>query len=131
MGSLNAHFGIGQDTQITQLIIRWPSGTVDTINNPGINRVVNVVEGSTLAVASFSNADFSLYPNPAKHILNIKSNENIKMQYAQVYDLNGKIVLKSEIVNDTIKVDSLSAGTYIVMLRDSNGKDYSQKFIKE
>ncbi len=131
MSSLNAHFGIGTATEITQVIIRWPSGTVDTINNPAINQTLNVVEGSTLAIDSFLNADFSLYPNPAKHILNIKSNENIKMQYAQIYDLNGKIILKSDIVNDSLNIDSLSTGTYIIMLRDSNGKDYSQKFIKE
>lgn len=45
MSTLNAHFGIGTNTQITQVIIRWPSGTVDTITNPTINQMLNVVEG--------------------------------------------------------------------------------------
>lgn len=131
MSSMNAHFGIGQATAISQIIIRWPSGTVDTINNPTINSTTNVIEGASLAINSFNNAAFSLYPNPAKHILNIKSNDVVTMKMAQVYDLNGKIILKSDIVNHSISVETLSPGTYIILLRDENGKDYSQKFIKE
>lgn len=90
-----------------------------------------VAEGATLAIENFSNAAFSLYPNPAQHVLNIKSNDAITMKMAQVYDLNGKAILESEITNDAINVESLATGTYILLLRDSNGKDYSQKFLKE
>jgi len=131
MSSLNAHFGIGAATAITQIIIRWPSGTVDTINNPTINTRVNVVEGSTLAVGTFANSEFSIYPNPAKNVLNIKSNDSITMKNASVYDLNGKLILSSSIVNDSINVDSLSTGSYILILKDNNEKEYTQKFIKE
>jgi hypothetical protein len=131
MSSLNAHFGIGAATAITQIIIRWPSGTVDTINNPTINSRVNVVEGSTLAVGTFANSEFSVYPNPAKNVLNIKSNDSITMKNASVYDLNGKLILSSSIVNDSINVDSLSTGSYILILKDNNEKEYTQKFIKE
>jgi hypothetical protein len=35
------------------------------------------------------------------------------------------------VANQTVTVNHLAKGTYILMLRDSNGKDYSQKFIKE
>ncbi|GAB3718868.1 FG-GAP-like repeat-containing protein [Flavobacterium koreense] len=131
MSSLNAHFGIGAATAITQIIIRWPSGTVDTINNPTINSRVNVVEGSTLAVGTFANSEFSVYPNPAKNVLNIKSNDSITMKNASVYDLNGKLILSSSIVNDSINVDSLSTGSYILILKDNNEKEYTQKFLKE
>ncbi|GAA4062570.1 hypothetical protein GCM10022389_03910 [Flavobacterium cheonanense] len=131
MSSLNAHFGIGAATAITQIIIRWPSGTVDTINNPAINTRVNVVEGSTLAVGTFANSEFSVYPNPAKNVLNIKSNDSITMKNASVYDLNGKLILSSSIVNDSINVDALSTGSYILILKDSNEKEYTQKFLKE
>lgn len=131
MSSLNAHFGIGAATAITQIIIRWPSGTVDTINNPTINTRINVVEGSTLAVGTFANSEFSVYPNPAKNVLNIKSNDSITMKNASVYDLNGKLILSSSIVNDSINVDSLSTGSYILILKDNNEKEYTQKFLKE
>lgn len=129
--TLNAHFGIGNATTITKIIIRWPSGLVDTILNPNINQATMVVEGATLAVENFTNSNFSIYPIPSKNILNIKTNGNLTMKLAQVYDLNGKMVLETKLTSTTIAIDSLSQGTYILLLRDANDKDYSQKFIKE
>ena len=38
--TLNAHFGIGTETQVTQVRVLWPSGQVDIINNPTINRLL-------------------------------------------------------------------------------------------
>lgn len=131
MSSLNVHFGIGQSTAVTQVVIKWPSGIVDVINNPAVNQALLVVEGSTLSVEDFSNESFSLYPNPASDVLNIKTKSDIVMKSAQVYDLNGKMIFESEVTNDAIKVESLATGTYILLLRDNNGKDYSQKFLKD
>ncbi len=131
MSTLNVHFGIGQATAITQVIVRWPSGTVDIINNPTINQKFHIVEGSTLAIDNYTNSEFSLYPNPVKNILNIKANDNLTFKSAQVYDLNGRLIIKSELKNPTINLESLMSGTYILLLTDENGKDYSQKFLKE
>ncbi|WP_353084313.1 FG-GAP-like repeat-containing protein [Flavobacterium sp.] len=129
--TLNAHFGIGTETAITQIIIRWPSGIVDTITNPTINNATLVVEGSTLTLEEYTNSEFSLYPIPAKNVLNIKTNNEITLKLAKVFDLNGKQVFESNITSNQIPTESLSKGTYILLLRDSNDKDYSQKFIKE
>lgn len=131
MSSLNAHFGIGTATAITQIIVRWPSGVVDVIDNPTINSRINVVEGATLSVGAFNKSEFSIYPNPAKNILNIKSTESVFMKNAQVYDLTGKLIFSTLIVNDNINVEVLSTGSYILILKDSNGKKYSRKFLKE
>ncbi|MCD8518906.1 MAG: CRTAC1 family protein, partial [Flavobacterium sp.] len=38
MSTLNAHFGLGTATAIDQVVIIWPSGIVDVINNPNINQ---------------------------------------------------------------------------------------------
>lgn len=129
--TLNAHFGIGTETAITQIIIRWPSGIVDTITNPTINNATLVVEGSSLAIEDFANTDFSLYPIPAKNVLNVKTSATVTMKLAKVFDLNGKLVFESNLTSNQIPTESLSKGTYILLLRDSNDKDYSQKFIKE
>ena len=129
--TLNAHFGIGTETAITQIIIRWPSGIIDTINNPTINNATLVVEGSTLTLEEYTNSEFSLYPIPAKNVLNIKTNNEITLKLAKVFDLNGKQVFESNLTSNQIPTESLSKGTYILLLRDSNDKDYSQKFIKE
>ncbi|MEC4005256.1 FG-GAP-like repeat-containing protein [Flavobacterium sp. SUN052] len=131
MSSMNAHFGLGQATTISQVIIRWPSGIVDTFNNVNPNQTLVVVEGSTLAIENFNNTAFSLYPIPAKNVLNIKYNQNVVMKLAQVFDLNGRMIFESNLATPSINTESLAKGTYIVLLRDENNKDYSQKFIKE
>jgi hypothetical protein len=132
MSTITAHFGIGQATTITQIIIKWPSGTVDVLNNINPNQSLLVVEGSSpLGSASFVNSEFSLYPNPAQHILNIKTNNSVVISSGQIYDLEGRLLLKSNINNNSINVESLSTGTYILLLTDVNGKEYTQKFLKE
>ncbi len=131
MSSLNAHFGIGTNTTISQVIIRWPSGIVDTINDPAINGKLNVVEGSTLGVNDFANTTFTLYPIPAKDVLHITSTTDVEFASAKIFDLTGRIVLETSLTNEmNINVQSLTSGSYILLLNDESGKAYSQKFIK-
>jgi hypothetical protein len=133
MSSLNAHFGIGTHSVINQVIIRWPSGLVDTYNNVTPNQPLNVVEGATLGLEAFESTVFTVYPNPVKSTINIAINTANPVEFvaAQIYDLSGRMVQQTKVLNRTVTVDNLSTGTYILMLRDNNGKDYSQKFIKE
>lgn len=131
MSSLNAHFGLGQATAVTQVVIKWPSGIVDTINNPGINQRIDIVEGSTLSNESFVSSELSIFPVPAKNILNIKTNSNISLNSAEIFDLQGRLVKKSIVENESINVQSLTTGTYIILLTDTNNKIYTQKFTKE
>lgn len=130
MSSLNAHFGIGTNTAITQVIIRWPSGTVDTINNPGINQRIDITEGSTLANTTFDVSAMSVFPIPAKNSITIKTKEGYTAVSAEVYDLNGRMVLSSKIENDTLNIQSLNEGTYLLKVLDANGNAASQKIVK-
>lgn len=133
MSSLNGHFGIGTETLITKLIVRWPSGTVDVIDNPTANQAKLVVEGSfPLANASFTNSEFSIYPNPANEVLNIKfKDQTTAVKTVSIYDLSGRKILSSDIINQTVNVKSLATGSYIINLKDLLGNSYSQKFIKK
>ena len=133
MSSMNAHFGIGQATTIDQVVIKWPSGVVDTYNNVSPNQRLLVVEGASLAVNSFNNGVFSVYPNPAKNVVNIqlKQDLSINLTSASVYDLTGKVVLTTTDFNQPINVEKLASGTYILSLTDSDNRNYGQKFIKE
>jgi hypothetical protein len=132
MSTITAHFGLGQETTITQVIIKWPSGVVDVLNNVNPNQSILVVEGSSpLGSASFTTSGFSLYPNPAQHVLNVKFNDSVTLTSGQVYDLQGKMILISDLTDSSINVESLTTGTYILLLTDENGKEYSGKFLKE
>ncbi|MDN3677765.1 FG-GAP-like repeat-containing protein [Flavobacterium paronense] len=133
MSTITAHFGLGQATTIDQVVIKWPSGIIDTINNVTTNSRLLVVEGSTLAINSYNNGVFSIYPNPAKNVVNIQlqQNSNVMLNSAIVYDLTGKVVLTLNDVSQPINVEKLTTGTYILSISDSEGRSYSQKFIKK
>jgi hypothetical protein len=133
MSSLNTHFGLGTATTIDQVVIKWPSGVVDTFNNVTPNQILNVVEGQTLGTNSFDSFVFTVYPNPVKSIINININTTNPVEFnsAVIYDLNGRMVQQTKVENKTVNVENLSIGTYILKLKDEQGKEYSQKFIKE
>lgn len=133
MSSLNVHFGIGTATSIDQVIVRWPSGIVDTYNQVSPNQKLSVVEGSTLGINSYENSVFTMYPNPVKNNITIAINTANPVEFttAEIYDLTGRRVQLTAVNNLNINVDDLSTGTYILKLTDSNNKNYTQKFIKE
>ena len=131
MSSLNVHFGIGEATTIDQVIVRWPSGIVDTFNNPDPNQIMSVVEGSTLSVGDNAFSSFSVYPNPASDIVTIKSSSLAQVVSAELYDMNGKRVYESAVVNETISIQSLAQGTYILLAKDSEGTLSTHKLIKQ
>ena len=56
---------------------------------------------------------------------------NVEFSEAKIYDLTGKKVLDNRMIDNKINVESLSKGTYILVLKDTDGKSYSQKIIKE
>ena len=86
-----------------------------------------------MAVNSFNNGVFAVYPNPTKNVVNIqlKDNLNVILKSASVYDLTGKVVLETSDLSQPINVEKLATGTYILSISDANNKHYSQKFIKE
>jgi hypothetical protein len=133
MSTLNVHFGIGTATTINQVIVRWPSGVVDIFNNLNPNQTLLVVEGATLGTNSFENFVFTMYPNPVKNIINISINTANPVEFisAEIYDLTGRRVQATSVQNQSVNVDLLPTGTYILQLTDSNNENYSQKFIKE
>ena len=131
MNSLNAHFGIGTATAITQVIIRWPSGVVDTIQNPTINQLLVVTESSTLGVDDVLISDFIIYPNPVSDFVTFSSKSGNSIVSIAIHDLNGRLLLNKTLESDTISLQSLTTGTYLVTATDSDGNKSTQKIIKK
>ncbi|AXG75124.1 T9SS C-terminal target domain-containing protein [Flavobacterium arcticum] len=131
MSSLNTHFGLGQTDEIDQVVIKWPSGIIDIIENPTINESLMVVEGSTLGINNVSSTIFNIYPNPVKDVIQFSTNENISITNAYVYDISGRLITTQAVSTTSIPVQHLSAGTYILILKDASGKHYSSKIVKE
>lgn len=132
MSSLNAHFGIGTATQISQIVIKWPSGVIDIIDNPSINQTLNVVEGSfALHTPGFNTKSITIYPNPTTDVLFIENQENIEISSLKIYAVNGTLV-KTVAANATeINVKELSDGIYMLSIETKEGAKITERFIKK
>ena len=131
MSTLIAHFGLGTSTEIESVLIEWPSGTVDLIENVDINSQHVFIEGeNVLGTSDFALNGISLYPNPTSTMVNF-SLKNIEGTPVRVIDVNGRTVLKTTISSDSnINVETLTNGVYFVQLQVEN-KDLSYKFVKK
>lgn len=65
-------------------------------------------------------SDVQIFPNPAKSHLKINSNEtDMPLNYV-IYDVYGKSLALGTCNNNTIKIDQLTSGSYILQLENSN-----------
>ncbi len=85
-------------------------------------------ELAILGVADVKNTSVSVYPNPVKDVLNVKSTSKINTY--KVYNLAGQEVNAKLISDSTIDFSHLEKGTYIIEIQLENGKKTAQKVIK-
>lgn len=77
---------------------------------------------------SVSKETIDIYPNPAKDYLKFASDAGIVK--AEISNITGQNVMKSQINNNFIDISSLPSGQYIIALESSTGRIFTQKFMK-
>ncbi len=90
---------------------------------------VQVTANGTLATneISRSNNNLSIYPNPTKGEINIKTDNKIKS--AAVFDMSGKSLLNKG--SEGLNISSLPKGTYLLKVDFSDGTSKTEKVIKQ
>jgi hypothetical protein len=132
MSTLNAHFGIGTATAVSQVVVIWPSGVVDVINNPNINQALSIIEGSSpLSLVDNGNSKIILHPNPSTEIITLSNIELLNIKDISIISTLGKEIKKVKLSNSTFSVSDLSEGLYILLIETLDGKKYSESFIKK
>jgi Metallo-peptidase family M12B Reprolysin-like/Secretion system C-terminal sorting domain/Bacterial pre-peptidase C-terminal domain/Fibronectin type III domain len=79
-----------------------------------------------------ANGIVKIYPNPVSNVLNVSVLGGISAKASlQVTDLNGKIVLTQNLINNpqSIDISRLAKGVYLIKV-DNGGKEISGKFTK-
>jgi len=99
-----------------------PGMTIDELT-------IDTTPNFTLSSSSFDNINgLTMYPNPVSGgTLNFTSTANAAMS-VQIFDLLGKEVLKSNVVNNTVNVAKLTAGVYVVKITEE-GKTATRKLV--
>lgn len=137
---LRVHFGLGNATTIQTLIIKYPSGIVETFADVNVNVFYSNTEssGNLLGVNSPhpNPIKLMLFPNPAQDELTLQFNQDLENQAIQITIVNadGKTVQKhnQKIVRNKVDMDtsSLSKGVYFLKL-EIGSQYYHSKFIKD
>lgn len=100
-------------------------------------QAISVIVVNCTGINLNNNAYFAVYPNPAKDVLYINTNENIneKVQFV-LFDANGKLILNKEVEkisnNESVvfNIQSISTGTYFLEIKLKNTSK-KIKFVKE
>ncbi len=119
----------GQDQSVT----RNPDITGDFVLHTDANSALLYspglrVDGSTLSTLNFEQLGVKIYPNPVGNgVLHIDTPSTI-LKTVELFDLNGRLVLKQKTVNSVIDVNQIEPGLYILNL-DIDGNTATTKLI--
>lgn len=95
------------------------------VPNKGIiTKILN--NNNVLAVNNLNNNNFRIYPNPVEDFININDSKNTQFSKAQILDVNGRVIVTTEIENNKIDAKSLLKGAYFLRIGD-----ITNKFIKK
>ena len=101
-----------------------------TTINQSIPTIVNSCNPFVLGNENFEYSnDFSIYPNPATTVINIQNNANLTIDSIVIYDISGNKVIEEHKNCETINLEKLHAGTYLLKIY-SKQKTVNIKFIK-
>ena len=90
------------------------------------NTAITLSTDSTVAAASFQ-----LYPNPAKDLITIQTNNSQEIKTVSIVDMQGRTVFTSNQNIESISVRNLQQGMYFMTLETESGKSITKKFVKQ
>ena len=134
---LRQHFGLDDATTVDSLVVRWPSGTVQTFTNLANNNFYKITEnqGIDIIVAAQEPSGspvFKISPNPLSHEFTINSAE--KITAVQVFDSTGKIVALHQDLLEKGALIRLNGnpptGAYFVRVQFENGRTAMRRVVK-
>ncbi|MCL5129610.1 leucine-rich repeat protein [Algibacter sp. L4_22] len=93
--------------------------------------VANIIEGVLSINDLEQELGFTIYPNPTKDMLSIKSKQ-LESAEVIVYDLNGRVLLSNDIsgASHEINISSFSSGVYLLKIKVENS-EFVKRIIKK
>ena len=88
----------------------------------------NTVLNTNLSVSTFEANKFVVYPNPATDFIRLNNKNNLQIDALSLFDLEGKLVAKSQTNRTLINTKNIANGTYFVHIV-SGKKTYINKII--
>jgi len=87
-----------------------------------------LTEASSIRYGNAVEKSLSVYPNPATSTLHIEND----FKAVQMFDMTGKMVYQTrDNTSKVVNIDHLSAGLYIIAIKDMNNQKLVDKFVKK
>lgn len=127
-------FGLGLNTSVDYVKVKWLSGIEDIIYNVSANQTIEVIEGSALSlIENDHDNQVKIYPNPTKDLVNIFS----KTPFNQfiIYSITGESLYNFKsidfITNKKLDVSHFQDGVYFLEVKEGDNLVSFFKFIKK
>lgn len=87
----------------------------------------------SLSIDDLGLEEITIYPNPTQNKINFELSTNFNKFSVQIFDILGKLVLTNNInlANNSIAINSLEKGIYLVKLENKEGQTKTFKIVKE
>jgi len=137
--SFTQHFGLGTEAEVPQVIVHWPSGTVDILGPFFANNTIIIEEGSGVSgLADITESiSIELSPNPAhdQAVLNIERFQELSgVQWTiELRDLTGRLIQVQRVNQSRMLIDLkyLRAGVYLYTLVADQKVFHGGRLVKE
>ncbi len=119
--------GIAENNETVNFALSNPVNAV--LGTPS-SAILTIVDNDVIGVNVSKIDGLSVYPNPAKDVLNIKA--NVSIQSVNILNTMGQVVYTAIVNANTtsIQVDGLSAGVYTVVINSDNAMSTQKLIIK-
>jgi PKD repeat protein len=103
-----------------------------TVSGTGVqSQIITVTQdGLSTGISDYDETEFVLFPNPTYDILYFNNSSNIGDVLVSVFDLNGKMVFKRQVIDNQINVSVLKKGVYTIKILGKSGT-IIRKFAKK
>jgi len=88
---------------------------------------IKIAGNNILSTTEVTKSVTSIYPNPTKGEINIKTDKKIKS--STVLDLSGKVLLQTS--SEKANISSFTKGTYLLKVEFADGTSQTEKIIKD
>ncbi len=77
------------------------------------------------------NQDIEVYPNPAQNTVSITFSDGIDCQSVEIYAIDGRLLQSQSSNFETVNMSSLESGIYILKVRQADGREFTERIVKE
>jgi len=104
---------------------------VENSETNNVQSLALTVDSNAIINDSFITQHISIYPNPTKGIVKIKTSEEIKIKKIEIINILGQKIMDVAMQNKQIDIGQLASGAYLIKITDNDNNIGTFKIVKK